>query len=135
MYLTRKYLALVSIVIGVLSTIFFPFLKVFLVGNWNLYKVDANLFFVTNGILALLLLFVLFKRDTLYRYVSIVFFVWCLFAIVAVYFKTNNFFGMKLADGLISKSIKMEWGWIVLLLCSIVSVISSQKVKLKLDEK
>jgi len=58
-----------------------------------------------------------------------------LFAIVAVYFKTNNFFGMKLADGLISKSIKMEWGWIVLLLCSIVSVISSQKVKLKLDEK
>lgn len=133
MYLIRKKLALISIVVAVLSTIFCPFLKVFLAGNWNLYKVDVNLFIITNGILALMALFVFFNRTSLYRYLSLIFFIWCLLAIVAVFFKTNNYFGMKLADGLIAKTIRLQWGWLVLLLCSIISVMSSPKVRL--DEK
>lgn len=135
MYYIRKILALFSIVGALLSTIFCPFLKVFLAGSWNLYKVDTSLFFITNGILLILLLLVISNKAKLFRFTSVLFVLWCLLAVVAVFFKTNNFFGMKFADGLIAKSISFQWGWPVLILFSVLIVFSSSKVKTTLNEK
>lgn len=129
MYLVKKTLAFIAIIIAALSTLFCPFLKVFLVGNWNLYQVDERLYFITNGLLALILLFVVINKASIFRFLSIVFFIWCVLAVGGVYFQTNNFFGMKLADGLVAKSIQFKWGWIVLFITAIMLLLSVSKAK------
>lgn len=137
MYKIKTKLAFLGVVLAVLSTLFSPFLKVLIVGNWNLYEVDVNLFFITNSILSLLLLFIVLNQAKLYRFLAVVFFVWCLLALAAVYFKTNNYFGMNLADGLISKTIHFKWGWILLITSALIIRLSVTKEKLliQIDEK
>lgn len=115
MYIFRKKIALIGICLAVLSTVFCPFLNVLFAGNWNLYQVDVNLFLITNVILAMLLLFAIVEKPTFFRLLSILFLLWTLLAPAAVYFKTNNYFGMKLTDGLLAKTIHFQWGWLVLI--------------------
>lgn len=125
----RKKLAFIGIIMAALSTVLCPFLKVILVGNWNMYEVDSNLYFITNGLLAILLLLVFVQKAKLFSFFSKLFFAWCLLAVCAVYFKTNNYFGMSFADGLLSKTIHFKWGWIVLLLSAVVILLSTRKVE------
>lgn len=129
MYKLNKNIAFLGIAIASLSTIFFPFLRVTLVGNWNLYEVDSYLFYITNGFLLLMLLFVFMAKVRVFRFFSISFFCWCLIALAAVYFKTNNYFGKKFADGLISKTIDFKWGWVVLILSALLLLLSVRKPK------
>lgn len=127
----RVKLALISVIVGTLSTLLCPFLKVFLVGNWNLYEVDPILFYVTNGLFAFILLFTLLKSARLFRFFSILFAIWSVLAPLAVFFKTNNYFGMKLADGLISKTISFQWGWLVLIFCAVLFLFSKKNIEIK----
>lgn len=129
MYKLNKNIAFLGIAIASLSTIFFPFLRVTLVGNWNLYEVDSYLFYITNGFLLLMLLLVFMSKVKAFRFLTISFFVWCIIALVAVFFKTNNYFGKKFADGLISKTIDFKWGWVVLVLSAVLLLLSVRKLK------
>lgn len=129
MYILRKPIALIGIAIAALSTIFCPFLKVPIKGNWNLYEIDTSLFLITLGILGLAVLFFVSRKISLFRFVSIAFFIWTILGFVAVYFKINNYFGMKLVDGLLAKTLHIQWGWAVLILSAVVMALSVGKVK------
>lgn len=129
MYILRKPIALLGIAVAALSTIFCPFLKVPIKGNWNLYETDTSLFLITLGILGLAVLFFVLRKIAAFRFVSIVFFIWTILGLVAVYFKINNYFGMKLVDGLLAKTLHIKWGWAVLILSAVIMILSVGKVK------
>jgi hypothetical protein len=129
MYILRKPIALLGIAVGALSTLFCPFLKVPIKGNWNLYETDTSLFLITLGILGLSVLFFVSRKIALFRITSIVNLIWTILGLVAVYFKINNYFGMKLVDGLLAKTLHIQWGWAVLILSALVMVWSVKKVK------
>ena len=129
MLILRKYTALLGIALSALSTIFCPFLKVPIKGNWNLYETDTSLFLITLGILGLLVLFFVLRKITLFRFTAILYLCWTVLGLVAVYFKINNYFGMKLVDGLLAKTLHLQWGWAVLLGSALIVVFSVKKVK------
>lgn len=129
MYILHKYYAVIGISIAALSTVFCPFLKVPLLGHWNLYQTDMFLFAITNGILALLILLFFIRNITAFRIVSYVFLAWCCFGLLGVYFKINNYFGMKLFDGMLSKTIHLKWGWFFLFIGALMVIMSVRKVK------
>lgn len=129
MYILRKPIALLGIAVSALSTVFCPFLKVPLKGNWNLYETDTILFLITLGILGFNVLFFVSRKIALFRFTSIVHLIWSILGLIAVYFKINNYFGMKLVDGLLAKTLHIQWGWAVLILSALVIVWSVKKVK------
>ena len=129
MYILRKPIALLGIALSALSTIFCPFLKVPIKGNWNLYDTDTSLFLITLGILGLNVLFFVSRKIALFRVTSIVYLIWSILGLIAVYFKINNYFGMKLVDGLLAKTLHIQWGWAVLILSALVMVWSIKIVK------
>jgi hypothetical protein len=129
MLILRKYTALLGIALSALSAIFCPFLKVPIKGNWNLYETDTSLFLITMGILGLLVLFFVLRKITLFRFTAILYLCWTVLGLVAVYFKINNYFGMKLVDGLLSKTLHIQWGWAVLIGSALIVVFSVNKVK------
>ncbi len=129
MYILSKPLAWIGILITALSPIFFPFLKVPLLGNWNLYETDTSLFVLTYGFLGLCILFLFLRKVSLYRIFTRIYVGWCLLAFGAVYFKINHYFGMKLADNLLSKTLHLKWGWLVLFLGALLLFLSVRKPK------
>ena len=129
MYILNKSLAILGVVVAALSTIFCPFIKVPLVGKWNMYETDTSLFFLTLGFIGLCVLFFFLRSVRWYRFSAIAFFVWCVLAFSAVYFKINNFFGLKLVDNLLGKTLHIQWGWAVLFLGALIMLFSVKKVK------
>lgn len=109
-----KPLALLGFVVVFLSSIFCPFLNIPLKKDWNLYQVDTALFLITMGILGLNVLLFFMRKLRAFQISSIALLVWLALALAAVYFQINNYFGMKLIDGLISKAVTLSWGWIVI---------------------
>lgn len=129
MYILRKPIALLGIAVAALSTVFCPFLKVPIKGNWNLYQADMSLFLITLGMLGFSTLFFVLRKIVLFRLTAIICLIWTILGLVAVYFKINNYFGMKLVDGLLAKTLQIQWGWLVLILSVLVMVLSVKKVK------
>lgn len=129
MYILNKIYASLGIAIAFLSTLFCPFLKVPLKGNWNLFQTDLILFGLKIGLLALLVFFFFLRKVSLFRWTSLVFFAWSIVGFLAVYFKINNYFGMKFVDGLLAKTLELKWGWLVLFLGAIIICLSTKKVK------
>ncbi len=129
MYVLNKIYALLGIVIAAFSTVFCPFLKVPLVGNWNLYQTDLILFGGTIGLLGVLVLFFALRKVSWFRWTSYLLLVWCVVAFLGVYFKINNYFGMKFVDGILAKTLHLKWGWFVLFIGVFISVLSVKKVK------
>lgn len=129
MYILHKFYALIGIAIVALSTVFCPFLKVPLLGNWNLYQTDIALFGITLGLLALLVLFFFLRKVRVFRWASYLFLGWCVIGFLAVYFKINNYFGMKLVDGMLAKTLHLKWGWFFLFIGAVLIVLSVRKTK------
>ncbi|WP_293930648.1 hypothetical protein [Sphingobacterium sp. UBA6645] len=109
-----KPFALIGFVVVFLSSIFCPFLNIPLKKDWNLYQVDTALFLITMGILGLNVLLFFMRKLRAFQISSIALLAWLALALAAVYFQINNYFGMKLIDGLISKAVTLSWGWIVI---------------------
>lgn len=135
MFQIRKNLTYVAIIVATLTTLFCPFLKVFIVGNWNLYEVDVRLFYITCSILLLILISTIFNFAIFYKYLVRIYFIWIVISLLAVYFQINNYFGMKLVDGLITKSVVFKWGWIVLIFTSIITLFGIKQNKIDNHEK
>lgn len=129
MYVLNKIYALLGIVIAALSTVFCPFLKVPLVGNWNLYQADLILFGGTIGLLGVLVLFFTLRKVSWFRWSSYLLLVWCAVALLGVYFKINNYFGMKFVDGILAKTLNLKWGWFVLFIGVFITMLSVRKIK------
>jgi len=117
MLVLNKFYAWLGILLCLIAG-FCPMLKVkilFELVNWNLYKTDIRLFLITYVIIAVAALFLFARKLAAFRFMSIVMLVWYLLSVLAVYFKSNHYFGFKLADRLLGKTIHFQWGWIVLL--------------------
>lgn len=127
MVIIRKYFAIVGLVICFLSSMT-PFLKVPIKGNWNLYQVDAYLFFITMLILGVTALLFFVRAVRAYQWMSRLAASWYLISIVAVWFKINNYFGWGFADKLLSKSLHMRWGWIVYFVGILLLLLSTKKI-------
>ncbi|HLS94156.1 MAG TPA: hypothetical protein VK017_01230 [Sphingobacterium sp.] len=128
MYILRKPLAVTGILLSAIAPIFLPFLRVPVKGNWNLYQTDTGLFAVTYAFLALCVLGFFLRRVSLYRMFVFVYAAWCLCGFLAVYFKVNNYFGMKLFDGMLAKVIHLKWGWFFFFLGAFILLLSVKKI-------
>lgn len=129
MYILNKPIAIVGASISALSTVICPFIKVPLVGKWNMYSTDISLFLLTLGLIGLCVLFFFLRKVGAYRITSRVFMAWCLVAMGGVYFKINNFLGFKFVDNLLGKTLHLQWGWGVLLFGALLMLISVRKMK------
>ncbi|MNK84765.1 hypothetical protein D3C87_1046240 [compost metagenome] len=127
MIIIKKYFAIVGLVISFLSSMT-PFLKVPIKGNWNLYQVDAYLFFITLLILGVTALLFFVRAVRAYQWMTRLAACWYLLSITAVWFKINNYLGWGFADKLLSKSLHMRWGWIVYLIGILLLLLSTKKV-------
>lgn len=123
-----KFRAYVGILLCLIASIS-PMLKVPFKGSWNLYQLDARLFFITYGIIAVCLFFFVIRRLGGFRLMVIVLFVWYFLCIGAVYFKVNNYFNFKLADKLLAKTLHFQWGWVVLFLGIVFLLFSVKSTK------
>lgn len=129
MYFLRKPLALIGMAMAALSPVFLPFLKVPIKGHWNLYQTDISLFVITYGLLGLCVFAFFLRKVSFYTWASRLFLGWCVLGFAAVYFKINNYFGMKVIDGLLGKTLHLKWGWFFLFLGAIIMVISVKQLK------
>lgn len=128
MHILRKPIALLGIFISALAPVFLPFLKVPIKGNWNLYQADVSLFLINYALLALCVLAFFLRKVSFYRLCAKIYLGWCIVGFIAVYFKINNYFGMKLVDGLLAKTIHLKWGWFFLFLGALTLLISVKKI-------
>lgn len=129
MYILNKKVAIAGMAGALISVFLFPFLKVPIKGNWTLYQTDTSLFFISLILLGVAVLVFMLRNIKLFQMLSWCFLIWCLLGLVAVYFKINNYFGMKLVDGLLAKTIQLKWGWAVLLISAILMILSVRKLK------
>ena len=127
MYILNKAFAWLGIAIAALSTIFCPFVKAPLVGRWNLYQTDLSLFFITHGILAVTVIFLFMRKVSLFRWMTWIFAGWCVLGLTAVYFKINNYFGIRFFDGILAKTLHIQWGWFFLFVGAVVLLFSVRK--------
>ncbi|MGJ1205187.1 hypothetical protein [Sphingobacterium lactis] len=125
----NKPLALIGFMVVFLAAIFCPFLKVPLKANWNLYQVDTALFMITYGILGVCVLFFFIRKLNAYRISAWILLAWIILSFVLVYLQVNNYFGLKLIDGLLAKTLHLKWGWGVLLLGGLMVLFSVNKGK------
>ncbi len=123
----NKPLAILGFCIVFFSAIFCPFLKVPLKANWNLYQVDSALYMITNGLLGLSVLLFFMRRLNAFRITALLLCAWIVLSFVLVFFQINNFFGLKLIDGLLSKTLNLKWGWAVLLAGGLLILASVRK--------
>lgn len=136
MFLLKKPVAIIGFILAVLCSVFCPFLKIPLKGNLNLYQTDASLFFVTIGLIGLAVLFYFMRKVQPYRITTVIYFLWSIISFSLVYFKIHNLFGLKGLDHILSRSLSIQWGWIVLIGSGILLVLSVTKLKeVQSDEK
>ncbi|GHE38388.1 hypothetical protein GCM10017764_22210 [Sphingobacterium griseoflavum] len=127
-------MALLGIFISALAPLFLPFLKVPIKGNWNLYQTDASLFYITYGLLGLCVFAYFLRKVSLYQLSTKIYLLWCALGFVAVYFKINNYFGMKFVDNLLSVTLHLKWGWFFLFAGAFVLVLSVKKSTVDLEK-
>ena len=99
--------------------------------NWNLYQTDTRLFLMTYAIIALLGLCFFVRQLKAFQLLTRVMFVWVVVMIIAIYFKSNNYFGLKIADQLLGKAIHFQWGAVVFFIGASVLLFSVKKQRLK----
>lgn len=133
MIIIRKYFAIVGLIVCFVSSMT-PFLKVPIKGNWNLYQVDAYLFFITMLILGITALLFFVRAVRAYHWMTRLAAFWYVLSIAAVWFKINNYFGWGFADGLLSKSLHMRWGWIIYLVGIGLLLLSTRKMSSNMED-
>lgn len=109
---------------------FCPILQVqiiFKLVSWTLYKTDVRLFLITYALVALMGLSFFVRQLRAFKILTRVMFGWVILMAVAVYFKSTHYFNFKIADNLLGKAIHFEWGWIILLIGSVLLLFSVKK--------
>ncbi|GEM_PF-124244 len=123
----NKPMAIIGFIVVFFSAIFCPFLKAPLQANWNLYQVDMGLYMITNGLLGLAVLLFFMRKLRAFRIVGLVLVGWLVLAMGLVYFQIHNYFGWKLIDNILVKTLHMKWGWAVIIVGALIIIFSVGK--------
>lgn len=124
------YLGLMLYLLGIGIS---PMLKVPLKGNWNLYQTDSRLFLISFVLLAVCALCMYLRRMVAFRFTAWLLSIWSVLMALAVYFKSNHYFGSKFFDKLVANSLSYQWGWIVLLVAVILLLTSFKRTVVKIE--
>ncbi|MGE6221558.1 hypothetical protein ACQKCH_17175 [Nubsella zeaxanthinifaciens] len=129
MLVVNKPMALIGLFLLLIAA-FCPILQVqiiFKLVSWTLYKTDVRLFLITYALVALMGLSFFVRQLRAFKILTRVMFGWVILMAVAVYFKSTHYFNFKIADNLLGKAIHFEWGWIILLIGSVLLLFSVKK--------
>ncbi|WP_113639023.1 hypothetical protein [Nubsella zeaxanthinifaciens] len=129
MLVVNKPMALIGLFLLLIAA-FCPILQVqiiFKLVSWTLYKTDVRLFLITYALVALMGLSFFVRQLRAFKILTRVMFGWVILMAVAVYFKSTHYFNFKIADNLLGKTIHFEWGWIILLIGSVLLLFSVKK--------
>jgi hypothetical protein len=127
MLTVNKINAYLGLFLAVVAASIAPIIKVPIKGNWNLYQTDSRLFFITSTIIALTAFVLFIRKIVAFKFFTRLLFVWSLLMAVAVYFKSNHYFGAKFFDKIVASTITYQWGWLVLLVAVLMLLISVKK--------
>lgn len=133
MLIVNKTMAFLGLVLVFVAG-FLPILQVKIIFewvNWGLYKTDIRLFLITYSFIALMALCFFVRQLKAFKLLTRAMFVWVLLMAAAVYFKSTHYFGIKVADNLLGKTIHFQWGWIILLIGAVLLLFSVKKESLK----
>lgn len=133
MLIVNKPLALIGLILLFVAG-FCPILQVKIIFewiNWGLYKTDVRLFLITYSFIAITALCYFIRQLKAFKFLTRIMFIWVLLMAVAVYFKSTHYFGMKIADNLLGKTIHFQWGWVVLLIGAVLLLFSVKKQRLE----
>jgi predicted membrane channel-forming protein YqfA (hemolysin III family) len=131
----RKINAYIGLILVLIAATVAPMLRISIVGNWNLYQTDERLFFITFTLLAVTAFCLFLRQIRAFRFFSFLLLLLSVLMAIAVYFQSHHYLGKKLFDGLISKTISYQWGWIVLLVGVLLLVTSVKKQELSVEDK
>ncbi len=135
MLVVNKTMALLGLALSFIAG-FCPILQVKIIFqwvNWGLYKTDIRLFLITYAILAILALCFFVRQLSQYRLLTRLYFFWLVIMAGAVYFKSTNYFGIKVADNILGKAIHFQWGWMILLIGAVLLWFSVKKERLNVN--
>ena len=124
-----QYLALFTVVAGS----FLPLVHIPIIGNWNYYKIDSNLAFLVWGFCVIALIGIIFDKLKIVRVVAVILLLLFVFTIVAVKFKSLNYFSFlpfKSWQESFAGIVKLSWAWILEFAGAILLLIlNKQKIK------
>jgi hypothetical protein len=135
MLVVNKTMAFLGLAVSFIAG-FCPILQVKIIVqwvNWGLYKTDIRLFLITYALLAFLALCFFVRQLKQFRLLTLLYAAWIVVMAVAVYFKSTNYFGIKVADNILGKAIHFQWGWIILLIGAVLLLFSVKKERLNVN--
>ena len=107
-----QFLALLLVMAGS----FLPLVHIPIIGNWNYYKIDSTLAFLVWGFCSIAFLGVIFGKINLVRATAVILLLIFVFTIVAVKFKSLNYFSFllfKFWQESFSGIVRLSWAWIL----------------------
>ncbi|MFC6267946.1 hypothetical protein [Frigoriflavimonas asaccharolytica] len=107
-----QFISLFLIVAGT----FLPLVHIPIVGNWNYFKIEPNLAYMVWGFSALAFLGIILDKSKLTRISAIVLILLFIFTIVAVKFKSLDYFSFlpfKSWQESFAGIVKLSYGWIL----------------------
>lgn len=110
-----KIIQLISLFLIVAGS-FLPLVHIPLIGNWNYFKVDANLAYIVWGFSALTFIGIILGKIKLVRISAIILLLLFSFTIVAIKFKSLDYFSFlpfKSWQETFAGIVKLSWGWIL----------------------
>ena len=99
----------------VIAGSFLPLVKIPLIGNWNYWKIDSNLAMMCWVISGLVFLGIILNKHSLLKIGSIALLLLFTFTIVAVKFKSLDYFSFlpfKSWQESFAGIVKLSWGWL-----------------------
>lgn len=105
-----QFVALFLVVAGS----FLPLVHIPIIGNWNYFKIDSNLAYSVWGFSAIAFLGIVFDKINLVRVAAIILLILFAFTIVAVKFKSLDYFSFlpfKSWQESFAGIVKLSWGW------------------------
>jgi hypothetical protein len=108
-----------------------PLVHVPILGNWNYFGIDAALGFVFYFIVAIAFLSAYINKPGLIRISGYAALVWVVLTLLAVWFKSHDYFHFihfKKLINLAAGMVKYKWGWFVIIAGAVLLIVTPKKL-------
>jgi len=102
-----------------------PLIHVPVMGNWNYFDLDVTLAGIFYFLVVLGLIGAFLQKAGLLKFVGWAAIILVILTLVAVYFKTHNYFSLihfKKLISLASGVVKYKWGWFVIVIGALILI-------------